>query len=61
MYNSIKGYTPNSGITGVTTGHTAGEKRQESDTRGFNCVCNILFLLQNNRSMADVLVLNVFA
>ena len=61
MYNSIKGYTPNSGITGVTTGNTAGEKRQESDTRGCNCVCNILILLKNDTSMADVLVLNIFA
>ena len=41
VYNSTKGYIPNSGITGVNHCEHSRGKERKSVMQGFNCVCNI--------------------
>lgn len=44
-------------LLGLALG-TQQEKKRKSDTWGFNCVYNILFLFKSDTNMADVLILN---
>lgn len=64
MYNSMKyareRYAWNSETIGASSENTAGEEKREWYTGGFNCVCNILFLLNNDINTAVVLVPNGF-